>query len=105
MKKKKKKIECIKNFILFLVDFFLSFPPDFIIVTGTTITTPASHLSQEVHYTTINPTTMTPLTVIPSTVIPSTMTPSTMTPVFNTTMPTTEHTTPGTTTTHKYNST
>ncbi|XDV25315.1 hypothetical protein PO909_029248 [Leuciscus waleckii] len=72
---------------------------DFIIVTGPTITTPTSHSPQEAHSTTINPTTMTPLTVIPSTVIPSTMTPSTvtpstMTPVFNTTMPTTEHTTP-----------
>lgn len=94
------KPECIKN----VKSFFLSFLLEFIIVTGTTVTIPTS---RQVRVTTINPTTMTPSTMTPSTMTPSamtssmmtpsTMTPSTVTPQFSTTIPTTEHSTPGTT--------
>ncbi|XP_077090058.1 mucin 5e [Siphateles boraxobius] len=76
---------------------------EFIIVTGSTITTSYS-TSYQGQNTTINVTTMTPSTVIPSTMTPSTMTPSTvspstvtpstMAPVSNTTISTTKHTTP-----------
>lgn len=91
-------------YIVFSAIFFSHFSLEFIIVTGSTVTIPTSH---QVFVTTINPTTMTPSTMTPSTITPSamtssmitpsTMTPSTVTPVFSTTIPTTEHSTPGTT--------